>query len=384
MLIKIKKLVFIAILFIILFKVNVYAATQARLVVNDELIPKSLSTYIIDNTNYINQDILKKRLGFSVWNNDQLDIIYISKNENLITISRTNKVKFNWKPLNTYPCPQIINDKIYVPLNIVQVLYKYPIVWNIDYKFLRIATNYESNYKLEEEKIIEKYREKLIDSLQEKGIFPNIDGIYPPEYPNKFAYLTFDDGPSLTVTPIVLNILKQYNIKATFFMLGSSVENYPQIVKRVSNESHIIGNHTYSHKSQVYSSLDRFKSEIIKTNKLVYDITGNYPKLFRPPYGNKLSSSYKSFLKKEGLKTYIWNIDSGDSKGTNIPSSRIYKNVSNSLWGNRDIVIILHDSQGHFQSAKALKPIIKILWKKGYGIKPLTSETVLKAKVEMK
>ena len=384
MFIKFKKVVFIAVIFTILFKVNVYAEIQARLVIDEELIPKSQSTYIISNTNYISEDVLNKKLGFSIWKNSKNNIIYIAKNRNLITISSTNKVNLNWKPIKTYPYPQIINDKIYVPINIVTILHKYPAKWNIDYRFLIIPTSYEVDNKLKEERVIDKYKVKLIDSLLEKGNFANIDGIYPPEAPKKFAYLTFDDGPSSTVTPMVLNILKKYNVKATFFMLGSSVENYPQLVKQVYKEGHSIGNHSYSHKNRIYSSLDRFKSEIIKTNNLIYEITGNYPELFRPPYGKKLSTSYKSFLKEEGLRTYLWNADGGDTRGHNISASKIYKNVLNSLWGNKDIVIILHDSQGHSESAKALKPIIKALWEKGYGLKSLSSETVLNAKVELK
>jgi len=207
--------------------------------------------------------------------------------------------------------------------------------------------------------------------------------IKPPVSPKKFAYLTFDDGPSPTVTPKVLKVLDEYDVKATFFMLGSSVEEYPSVAKSVYSKGHAIGNHSYSHKWNVLCA--NFKSEISRTNKAIFKATGGYnAKLFRTPYGYKLNSGFKKYLQSLGMRTYLWNVDCKDSKSKGVPAETIYNSVAWSLDNKKDVVIILHDGKGHDQTAYALPKIIKELWRKGYGIKSLTHDTKVNAKVEVK
>jgi len=209
------------------------------------------------------------------------------------------------------------------------------------------------------------------------------DSIKPPVNPKKFAYLTFDDGPSPTVTPKVLKVLDEYNIKATFFMLGSSVEEYPSVVKSVYSKGHAIGNHSYTHRWNKLCA--NFKSEISRTNKAIAKATGGYKVgLFRAPYGYKLQSSFKKYLQSFGMRTYLWNVDCKDSRAKKVSADTIYNSAAWSLNGKKDVVIIMHDGKGHDQTAYALKRIIQELWRKGYGIKPLTSDTKVNAKVEVK
>jgi len=207
--------------------------------------------------------------------------------------------------------------------------------------------------------------------------------IKPPVSPKKFAYLTFDDGPAPTVTPKVLKVLNEYNIKATFFMLGSCVAEYPSVAKSVYSNGHVIGNHSYTHRWNKICA--NFQSEINKTNKVIMKVTGGYKVgLFRVPYGNKPKSSFKKYLKSLGMRTYSWNVDCKDSRGKGVPAETIYNSVAWSLDNKKDVVIILHDAKGHEQTAIALKKIIPELWRRGYGIKPLTPDVNVNAKVEIK
>lgn len=211
----------------------------------------------------------------------------------------------------------------------------------------------------------------------------NKNEVKPPANPKKFAYLTFDDGPSPSVTPKVLKVLDECNVKATFFMLGSSVQAYPSVVKDVYSKGHTIGNHSYTHKWNKLCA--NFRSEITKTNKAIEKAAGGYKvKFFRVPYGYKLQTSFKSYLKSLDMRTFIWNVDCKDSRAKGVPASKIYNSVAWSLDGKKDVVIILHDGKGHEQTAYALKKIIHELWRKGYGIKPLTPDVKINAKVEVK
>ena len=104
----------------------------------------------------------------------------------------------------------------------------------------------------------------------------------------KVVYLTFDDGPSAKVTPQILDILKQYNVKATFFIIAKNAEQYPDTVKRAADEGHTIASHTYSHDySYVYGSLENFREEVNKAKDVLTNIVGEdaFTNIFRFPGG---------------------------------------------------------------------------------------------------
>ena len=101
----------------------------------------------------------------------------------------------------------------------------------------------------------------------------------------KAVALTFDDGPDPIHTPRILNILEENNIKATFFLIGSKIETYPELVKRIYEEGHIIGNHTFSTPSYTLWNSNKIYEDIRKTNDIIYKITGKFPFFFRPPSG---------------------------------------------------------------------------------------------------
>lgn len=150
--------------------------------------------------------------------------------------------------------------------------------------------------------------------------------------------LTFDDGPDELMTPKVLDLLLKYNIKATFFLIGSKVDKNPDLVKRIFNEGHIVANHTYSH-SGIFplSNAKYVKNEIEKCRNSIKTIVGETPILFRPPFGvtNPIIGRVVNSL---GLKTIGWSIRSLDT--LNVPekiSSRVLRLL------HPGAIILLHD-----------------------------------------
>lgn len=129
----------------------------------------------------------------------------------------------------------------------------------------------------------------------------------------KLIALTFDDGPNPLTTPILLDGLAERNIKATFFMLGSRIEQNPDIIKRIYQDGHCIGNHSYSHKNLVKLDETNAKYEYGRPNEILTSIIGTGSTVFRPPYGN-INDSIKSFV---DTPVILWNIDPYDWKYKN-------------------------------------------------------------------
>lgn len=181
----------------------------------------------------------------------------------------------------------------------------------------------------------------------------------------KAIALTFDDGPDPTHTPRILDILKENNIKATFFLIGSKVETYPEIVKRIYDEGHTIGNHTYSHSgSYTLWSSDRIYEDICKTNDIIYKIIGKSPIYFRPPFG--VTNPLIRRAVKNRLECIGWSIRSYDTLEflkRNSISERIVRHIKNG-----DIVL-LHDNRAG--SEFLLRSVIEGIIKKGIKIVPL-------------
>jgi len=182
----------------------------------------------------------------------------------------------------------------------------------------------------------------------------------------KNIFLTFDDGPSNPWTPQILDILKDFQIKATFFVCGKNIERYPKIAKRIVNEGHAIGNHSYYH-SKIRSSTPLLLKDVEKTSEVILKITSTRSKIFRPPWGI-VTPWLKRYLLKNGLKLILWDIEAHDWKQpqAKIISQRILsKAKSNSI-------ILLHDGDGikkncnRFQTVFSLPLIIKELKDKGF------------------
>lgn len=155
------------------------------------------------------------------------------------------------------------------------------------------------------------------------------------ESSKKRAALTFDDGPHPTYTPKLLDGLAERNVKVTFFVIGECAANYPEILKRMSDEGHIIGNHTYSHVQLSCISQEKAITEITNTNNIIKEATGSLPKYIRPPYG----SLPKSLKSETELTPVLWNVDPRDWSvlNTNSVVNHVVKNAKDGS------IILLHD-----------------------------------------
>lgn len=187
----------------------------------------------------------------------------------------------------------------------------------------------------------------------------------------KIMYLTFDDGPSKTVTPEVLDILKEHDIKATFFMIGSLIEENGDIVERVVREGHTIANHSYSHNyKSLYASTNSFMDEIKKTDSALDEIVGDSykPKYVRLP-GGGFGTAYeeiKETLIQEGYQYITWNAVTNDAVEKNASPEKLFTNFKETLNGNNYSVALMHDAPGQKNTPQSLRLIIEYLKKEGY------------------
>lgn len=185
----------------------------------------------------------------------------------------------------------------------------------------------------------------------------------------KEVVLTFDDGPDPEYTTRILNILNQYGIKATFFVIGKNAMLHPEVVKQVYREGHEIGNHTFSHRHTNSISYDQLKLELNASQRVIQGITGHSSLLYRPPYGYEDTATVNSdfqrmlYTTEMGYLTVNYDIDSKDWKTTS--SKEIVDNILQRLPNGN--VILLHDGGGDRSSTvEALPEIIETLQKKGY------------------
>lgn len=188
----------------------------------------------------------------------------------------------------------------------------------------------------------------------------------------KVAYITFDDGLDSKVTPQILDVLKKYEIKATFFIIGNTVEKNKAVLKRMVEEGHNIGNHTYTHKKGIiYTDVNKFSEELGRTSKAIYSAVGIRTKLFRPPYGAPYirGKDYKAAL--SDYKIVLWNVDSMDSRVKDITSSTIVETVKKQLKSKQKANILFHSTASRTETVKALPEIIEYLIDNGYSISRL-------------
>lgn len=203
----------------------------------------------------------------------------------------------------------------------------------------------------------------------------------------KVVYLTFDDGPSKN-TELILDILKENNVHATFFIISPYIEPHIEFIKRAYEEGNAIGNHTANHEFKyVYTCEESFFKNFNKQQEFIKEVTGNECTIFRFPGGSNntivknsrgqdFTKNITSKLNEIGVNVYDWNVDSGDAKGNNIPASTLIQNVSRELKdknGNykNPAIILMHDCMTKNTTVEALPGIIKLLKDAGYDFRIL-------------
>lgn len=192
----------------------------------------------------------------------------------------------------------------------------------------------------------------------------------------KVAYLTFDDGPSLKVTPAILDILKEYNIKATFFVVGSQAEKHPELLLRIVEEGHLISNHSYSHNYKyIYSSIENFLSDIKMTEDILKGVLGDNfdPTIIRFPGGSfgKNKAKARNAAVQHGYKYIDWNVLNGDAEGVSIPVSKQLARIKETLRNQKSAVVLMHDNDAKQTTVEALPKIIEYIGSQGYVFKTL-------------
>lgn len=198
-----------------------------------------------------------------------------------------------------------------------------------------------------------------------------------PTGDGKYAYLTFDDGPSSN-TYEILDILDKYGVKATFFVNGHTGTEMEERYKAIASRGHSLGLHTYSHKYEnVYGGLAKFEEEIVTLRQYLYKLTGQDITLFRFPGGSSNSKvddiqPYIKWLTDNGYVYYDWNSSSGDATGKQISAKEIVDNsMIQAKEGYTNLVILMHDTDSKDTTVEALPELIEELLAYGYEIRAI-------------
>lgn len=206
---------------------------------------------------------------------------------------------------------------------------------------------------------------------------------YMPEltpYRNgKIAYLTFDDGPEGTNTPAILDILKAEGVKATFYVVGNQCYGAPSVLKRMFEEGHAIGNHTYSHDYDVlYPYVDNFLEELGKTERIVKEIIGVRPLIVRAPGGTygMFTGAYYPALRAAGYVEHDWNVCIDDAVGGHPLAWEFVQKVrEQTASGISSAIVLMHSTYGKGETVRALPEIIQLLRERGYSFGVMTPMT---------
>jgi len=216
---------------------------------------------------------------------------------------------------------------------------------------------------------------EIISEVPSEGTAPE------PDVKHK-VYLTFDDGPSKQ-TEAILDILDEYGVKATFFVVGKEGEKVKERLQMIYERGHTIGMHSYSHDyADIYDSMEAFRTDFLKSKKYIYDAIGVETRYFRFPGGssNRMGkidmNEVVEFLKEQGVEYYDWNISSGDGGGNLMPARVIVDNCVKHISRYDTSIILMHDSAGKTTTVEALPQIIEeILAMEDTAILPITNSS---------
>lgn len=215
-------------------------------------------------------------------------------------------------------------------------------------------TNDTTNQSKDENKVEQDKKTDIIDSKIH----------YSGDGSKKLVALTFDDGPESKYTSQIMDILDQYNIKATFFVIGQNAEKHPEALKSIHERGHEIGSHTWSHKYLPKLSKQEVEKEILRTEKLITDIIGEHSALLRPPYG-AIKKEGIEFVNSLGYNVVNWSVDTKDWAGTS--GEQMMKYVQQQLKPGG--IILMHNG-GNPKSVKntvdTLPKMIEWIKEQGY------------------
>lgn len=201
------------------------------------------------------------------------------------------------------------------------------------------------------------------------------------------VYFTFDDGPS-AVTKDLLDVLAKEDVKATFFVIGSTTENGIDLYNRIINDGHALGLHTFSHDtSKIYKSPEAFMEDFNKLEDWIFNHTNTASSIYRFPGGSKtvncsenVMNDIQKILSDDGYVMYDWNVQANDCSDFTLDQKTLVSNVINGAKNkpNQDLIILFHDDGLRTSLPGAMKDIINYFRSEGYGFDILTENTVLK------
>lgn len=197
------------------------------------------------------------------------------------------------------------------------------------------------------------------------------------------VYLTFDDGPSSNTTQI-LDILKQYNIKATFFTIGNEDEEAKALYQRIVDEGHTLGMHSFSHKySVIYDSMDAFETDFSQIQNYLFEVTGKECLYYRFPGGssnhvsNTSMGEFIKYLNGQGITYFDWNVSCGDATSQAYTPEELVNNVMADVVKYKTSIVLMHDSQTKTTTVEALGPMIEALQGMGVELLPIDENTTV-------
>lgn len=266
--------------------------------------------------------------------------------------------------------------------------------------------SYQEHLKAKKEKLEKDNKKSELEQLKRESLIKKYSGIHPDyidyaydsgvvwnklssgDYTNdeKIVFLTFDDGPSTTVTTDVLKTLNKHDVKATFFVMGQTIERSGEkgqkLLKEMYESGHSIGNHTYSHDyKKLYPSgklnLDNFVEDLAKNEKLIQDalgISSYHTRVFRAPGGTmswKNMQSLKDYSMVNNLYPIDWNALNKDSEGKKKTPEQLVAEAVKYSEGKDMVVLLMHDTYGKENTAKSLDSLINWYKKNGYSFKTL-------------
>ena len=207
--------------------------------------------------------------------------------------------------------------------------------------------------------------------------------INPVKSSGKKVYLTFDDGPSSN-TDQILDILKDNDVKATFFVVGKTDERSVKAYQRIVEEGHTLAMHSYSHRyDEIYESKEAFARDLNSLQEYLYETTGVWPRIYRFPGGSSNTVSKVDmqelieYLTDIGITYFDWNVASGDAVSRTLPAETIVNNCLSGIEKQKESVILMHDASNKGTTIEALPQIIEAIQEQGDAeLLPITDETV--------
>lgn len=354
------------------FGINENLNNIIYIVVNEELVTFQDAYPIVkDGTTYVPIKFLTQAFGVDVRWDHTSNCVFITKENKQIILDLKIQALFTSEG-------QIITDSVFVENNRTMAPYKFIanfFGYEVSYisqgpiaraKNQRGVTRDEELFDKIHNKILQE-KEKILAEIRKREA-----GRKSSEHP-KVAYVTFDDGPT-KYTEKILEILNEYDCKATFFMLADRIQKHKNMVKKVMTQGNSIGLHGVTHDVKaIYKSPSNVVSEMNQCNYALQQATGKRSNLIRVPYGSKpyMTRKYRSAIEKAGYKMWDWNVDSKDSLKQNIRPILIVENVKQQVKKQKVPVILLHEKQA---TVEALPKILKYLKQNGYDVIPIDGQ----------